>query len=276
MEHNLPAHYWQWSSPAASTAGCEDSGFSLCQRRPHSHFQAFQVQTDHRLLCIRGRSAHQFSVKGIHRFLQPGVCTQACSIFPATFCWPAHAQSLGFGCTPWGNPCGGRSLLSTERGKAFLLGWAFLQQQKAPHHGPPLPTSTSHSQGKHSPWPFVSSSLCFLFPEFLHLKKAQISAEISLHSGNLCSAPCIGGAMSGVCGFKPTISQVSSANPSTELSSQFQGAYEFYLTCCQYFELSAALERSLLSSRLFPRINRAQWHTELSHLAGIQWVSPYE
>lgn len=112
--------------------------------------------------------------------------------------------------------------------------------------------------GKYSPWPFVSSSLCSLFPEFLHLKKAQISSEISLRSGSLCSAPCLGGAMCGVCGFKPAISQVSSANLSPELSSQFQKAFEFYLTCCQYFELSGALEGSLLSSRQFPWINRAQ------------------
>lgn len=147
---------------------------------------------------------------------------------------------------------------STERGKASVLGWAFLQQQKAPHHGLPLPTSASHSPGQIQPWPFVSSSLYSLFPEFLHLKKAQISSEISLSSGSLCSAPCLGGAMCGVCGFKPAISQVSSANLSPELSSQFQKAFEFYLTCCQYFELSVALEGSLLSSRQFPWINRAQ------------------
>lgn len=117
--------------------------------------------------------------------------------------------------------------------------------------------------GKSSPWPFVSSSLCFLLSEFLHLKEAQISTEISLQSGSLCHAPCLGGAICGVCGFKPTISQVSSANLSTELSSQLQQAHDFYLTCCQYSELSVALEGSFLSSRLFPRINRARWHTEL-------------
>lgn len=133
MEHNLPAYYWQWSSPAASTAGCEDSRFSLRQPRPHSHFQAFQVQTDHRLLCITGRPAHQFSVKGFRRFLQPGVCTQACSIFPATFCWPPSTRTKkGFGCTEgtlrqslyflWR-----KTFAQYREGKAFLMGWAFLR-----------------------------------------------------------------------------------------------------------------------------------------------------
>lgn len=160
-------------------------------------------------------------------------------------------------------------LCSAQRGKAFLLGWAFPQQKKAPHHGLPLPTSPSHSSGQTQP--FLSSSLCFLFPEFLRLKKAQISTEISLHIGSLCSAPCLGGAICGVCGFKPTTQPGFKCKPFNRVQLTVPKTYEFCLTCCQYFELSVAQ-----SSRLFPQINRALWHTELSHLAGIQRVSPYE
>lgn len=102
-------------------------------------------------------------------------------------------------------------------------------------------------------------------------KKAQISTEISLHIGSLCSAPCLGGAICGVCGFKPTTQPGFKCKPFNRVQLTVPKTYEFCLTCCQYFELSVAQ-----SSRLFPRINRALWHTELSHLAGIQRVSPYE
>lgn len=148
-----------------------------------------------------------------------------------------------------------------REGKAFLMGWAFLRPAESSSSWIPIAHCPSQHRvplGKSSPWPFVSSSLCFLLCEFLHLKEAQIPTEISLQSGSLCHAPCLGEAICGVCGFKPTIGQVSSANLSTELSSQFQQAHDFYLTCCQYFELSVALEGSFLSSRLFPRINRAR------------------
>lgn len=168
-------------------------------------------------------------------------------------------------------------LCSAQRG-AKLSCWAghFYSSRKLlitdshcpPRHHIPL--------GKPSPWPFVSSSLCFLFPEFLHLKKAKISTEISIHSGSLCSAPCLGGAICWGVWFQAHRWPGFTCKPFNRVKLTAPKAYEFYLTCCQYFELSVALEGSLLSSRLFPGINRAQWHTEPSHLAGIQWVSPYE
>lgn len=159
------------------------------------------------------------------RILQPGVCTQACRVFPATFCCPARTQSHGFGCT------GGT--LHTLRQSLWRKIFAQHREGQSIPAGLGISTAAESSSSWTAiahlsitcPWANTAPGLLFpahsvpCFPEFMHLKKAQVSTEISLHSGSLCSAPCLGGAMRGVCGFRPTIGQVSNSNLSTELSS---------------------------------------------------------
>lgn len=260
-------HCWLW-------------GFKIGQHRSHSHFQAFQVQTDHRLLCITGRPAHQFSVKGFHRFLQPGVCTQGCrsplqrSAVPQR--WVLAAQEAP--CSPWSNPCRKdlcKIFAQHREGRAFLLGWAFLQQQKSPHHCPP---SIAHlhitvlwanpAPGLLFPAHSVSCSLNFC----IWKKKAQISTEISPPWQPLQSSCSRWSHVWGVWfhhrpGFK--------CKPFNRVKLTVPKSLGILPDLLSVF-WALLLWRGLLSSRQFPWINRAQWHTELSHLAGIQWVSPYE
>lgn len=222
-------------------------------------------------------------MKEFHRFLRPGVHIQACSIFLETFCWPllkAQGRGWGFGCragtlyTLIQSLCfrssRGGSLLSTDCSKAFLLGWAFLNPAESPLQWSPIaPLNIAFLWANLTP--------CLLFPTYsvscalnLHFEVSGFEQSQNL-SWNLTllwqplppALSTLGGTICGVRGFKPAISQVSHASLSTESSLQLEQAYEFYLNCCQYFELSVALVGSLLSSRLFPWINIAGWQTEL-------------
>jgi len=85
MERNLPAHYWQWSSPAASTAGCEDSGFSVCQHRPHSYFQAFQCKQNTGCFALRGGLSISFLWKSFTDFYSSVCAFRRAASFPKYF-----------------------------------------------------------------------------------------------------------------------------------------------------------------------------------------------
>lgn len=147
-------------------------------------------------------------MKEFHRFLQPGMGIQACSIFPATFCWPvlkAHGQRWGFGLT--------ESTLHTltqslhfQRRRVFAdyrlwqsvsVGPGISKASRKPLAMKPHCLSQRRIPlGKSSPLPLVSNLLCSLFPQlafwsFLDLNKAKISVEISLHSGSLYRTPCL-------------------------------------------------------------------------------------
>lgn len=116
-------------------------------------------------------------MKEFHRFLQPGMGIQACSIFPATFCWPvlkAHGQRWGFGLT--------ESTLHTltqslhfQRRRVFAdyrlwqsvsVGLGISKASRKPLAMKPHCLSQRRIPlGKSSPLPLVSNLLCFLFPE---------------------------------------------------------------------------------------------------------------
>lgn len=176
-------------------------------------------------------------MKEFHRFLQPGVCIQACSIFPETFCWPllkAHEQRQGFGCTEGTliqslhfRSSGGGSLLSTDCSKVFLLGWAFLKPAESPLQWSPIaPLNIAFFWANSAPrlsFPTysVSCSLNLLFEVSGFEQSQNLSWNLTpLWQPLPCSLSILGGTIRGMCGFKPAISQVSHASLSTELSSQ--------------------------------------------------------
>lgn len=166
MEHNLPAYYWQWSSPAASTAGCEDSRLANTDLTPISKLSKCKQTTG--CFALQGGLPISFLWKAFTDFYNL-VCAHRGTNLPCNVCWSTKMglAAQGAPCSPWSNPCGKdlRKIFAQHReGKALLLGWAFLQQQKSPRHCLPLPTSTSQCSGLIQPLALCFQLILFLVP----------------------------------------------------------------------------------------------------------------
>lgn len=133
MEHNLPAYYWQWSSPAASTAGCEDSRLANTDLTPISKLSKCKQTTG--CFALQGGLPISFLWKAFTDFYNL-VCAHRGTNLP---CNVLLIHKDGFGCT------GGhlvhleailvekifaKSLLSTERGKHCCWAGHFYSSRK--------------------------------------------------------------------------------------------------------------------------------------------------
>ena len=240
MEHNLPAYYWQWSSPAASTAGCEDSRFSPTPTQTSLLFPSFpsanrtQAALHYSEACplvFYERVSQIFTTWCVHTGMQHLswniLLTSGQSTWTKTGIWLHRGHLVHLDTI---------LLFQIQRRKVFAqyglwqsisvgLGISKASRKPLPVK-PQCPSQHCIPLGKSSPLPFVSNLLCFLFPEsafwsfWIWTKpKSQLKSHSTL-AASPYSVSLLGGTICSVCGFKPSISQVSHASLSTELSSQ--------------------------------------------------------
>lgn len=175
MEHNLPAYYWQWSSPAASTAGCEDSRLANTDLTPISKLSKCKQTTG--CFALQGGLPISFLWKAFTDFYNL-VCAHRGTNLP---CNVLLIHKDGFGCTGatlftlkqslWKRSS--QNLCSAQRGESIAAGLGISTAAEISSSLPtiPLPTSTSQCSGQIQPLAFCFQLILFLVPWITAIKK---------------------------------------------------------------------------------------------------------